>query len=321
MSVASVAIDGSDNLSLAGKARVFGVDIAERFVADGGQVRTRRRLPTAEHPYVTHNMPDNAYMTGIYCAAETWRHLATGDPEAASHARAACAALGHLAGVSGRRGLLARASVPIDEPWFDDGVWRESPDGRYRWRGNVSSDQVDGLMFGIFVYATHLADDDERVELARAVAQIVDAIIGNDFRIIGYDGDPTEWGHYELSYVTEQEPMNALLMLQMVKVARALTGDARYDREYQRLLSIGVRPGRRGGARRSPVDRGEPFRRRLDRACALPVARARARPGDPRALSAGGAPMVPWSDPSWNRRRGESLCHVSPPALDRRARV
>ena len=93
-------------------------------------------------------MSDTAYMTGIYSATETWRYLATGDPVAATHARAAGTALGHLVSVTGSPGLLARGSVPRDTPWFDDGVWRDTADGRYRWRGSVSSDQVDALMFG-----------------------------------------------------------------------------------------------------------------------------------------------------------------------------
>ena len=238
VSIAGAVAIASDNLTLAKKAHVFGVDLAERFL-DGGQVRVRRRLPSTEHPYVTYNMSDTTYMTGIYSATETWRYLATGDPVAAAHARAAGTALSHLVSVTGVPGLLARASVPIDAPWFDDGVWRETADGRYRWRGNVSSDQVDALMFGLFVYGLNLADAAERAAAGRTVGAVVDAVVGNDYRIIGYDGQPTRWGHYELDYVTSHEPMNALLLLQMVKVAHALTGDPRYDREYRRLVDVG----------------------------------------------------------------------------------
>ena len=229
----------ADDLSLAAKAALFDVDLAERFLAADGQVRVRRRLPTAEHPYVTWNMSDTAYMTGLYCAAQTWRQLATGDPEAARRARTAAAALRHLVAVTGRDGLLARASAPIDEPWLDDGTWRESPDGRRRWRGNVSSDQVDAAMFGLFVYTMHLADAREREAIGETVAAVVDAIVDDGLRIIGYDGRPTRWGRYEPAYVAGEEPMNALLMLQMVKVAHELTGLPRFGREYARLLQMG----------------------------------------------------------------------------------
>lgn len=237
--VVAVPALARDDLSLAAKARLFDVDLAERFLAADGQVRVRRRLPTDEHPYVTYNMSDTAYMTGLYCAAQTWRYLATGDPEALGRARTSSRALRHLVAVTGRRGLLARASAPIDEPWLDDGTWRTSADGRRRWRGNVSSDQVDAMMFGLFVYETGIADAGERGVLGATVAEVVDAIVGNGLRIIGHDGRPTRWGRYEPAYVVGEEPMNALLMLQMVKVAEALTGLRRFGGEYARLVEIG----------------------------------------------------------------------------------
>ena len=236
---AAVPTLARDDLSLAGKARLFDIDLAERFLAADGQVRVRRRLPTADQPHVTYNMSDTAYMTGLYCAAQTWRFLATADAEAAERARAAGEVLRHLVEVTGRRGLLARASAPVDEPWLDDGVWQPSADGRRRWRGNVSSDQVDAMMFGAFVYGTRLADPGERRALGATVAEVVDAIGEDGLRIVGYDGRPTRWGSYEPAYVANEEPMNALLMLQMLKVAQELTGLPRFGREYARLVEMG----------------------------------------------------------------------------------
>lgn len=235
---AAVPTLARDDLTLAGKARLFDIDLAERFLAADGQVRVRRRLPTADQPHVTWNMSDTAYLTGLYCAAQTWRFLATADAEAAGRARAAGEALRHLVQVTGRRGLLARASAPVDEPWLDDGVWRLSPDGRRRWRGNVSSDQVDAMMFGAFVYGTRLADPGERRALGTTVAEVVDAIVQDGLRIVGHDGRPTRWGRYEPAYVANEEPMNALLMLQMLKVAQELTGLPRFGREYARLVDM-----------------------------------------------------------------------------------
>jgi len=228
------------DLTLAGKAELFDADLAERFIPfSDGQVVARRWLPTAGRPYVTYNMSDSAYLTGIHCATQTWRYRATGEPDAARLAGAACAALDHLATVSGRPGLLARGASPVAVPWFDDGVWRTSPDGRYRWRGNVSSDQVDGLMFGVFVHFSETDGPGVRARMAPFVSAIVDAILGGGRRIVGYDGTPTTWGHYEIDYVRDREPMNALLLLQMVKVAHAVTGELRYERAYRQLIAEG----------------------------------------------------------------------------------
>ena len=249
----STTVVASDDLTLSAKAALFDTDIIERFLHNG-QLTTRRRLPTSERPYVTHNMSDNAYMTGIYCAMQTWRYLSTDDPKAAQQARKAFQALNHLSRVSGRPGLLARASVPRDAPWFDDGIWRDSPDGLHRWRGNVSSDQVDGLMFGAYVYFTHLADVAERALLAETIGQLVGAILDDGFRIVGYDGDVTTWGHYEPVYVTNDEPMNALLLLQMVKIADAVTSNMRFEKEYRKLVKLGyARIGKAARLDRAPL--------------------------------------------------------------------
>ena len=229
-----------DDLTLARKAALFDADLAERFIPFGdGQVVPRLRLPTAERPETTYNMSDTAYMTGIHCATASWRHRATGHPDAARLARASCGALAHLATVSGRPGLVARGSSPAGAPWFDDGVWRASPDGRHRWRGNVSSDQVDGLMFGAFVHFVEADDPGVRARLAPAAGAIADAVLDGGRRIIGYDGAPTTWGRYDPDYVRDREPMNALLLLQMIKVAHALTGEPRYDRAYRALIAEG----------------------------------------------------------------------------------
>ncbi len=252
--IPTLTVTASDSLSLADKARLLEVDLAERFL-ESGQVRVRRRLPSAEYPFITFNMSDTAYMTGIYCATQTWRFLSTGDEQARQRAAEAASALVHLVEVTGQPGLLARASIPLDARWFDDGVWWETSDTRYRWRGNVSSDQVDAFVFGLYVYSEHLADAEERRRVGRAVGAVADAIISNGHMIVGFDGQPTTWGHYERDYVVNREPMNALLLLQMLKVAHALTGLSRYDEEYQRLIGEGyARIGERAREDRPPVE-------------------------------------------------------------------
>ncbi|RZP28942.1 hypothetical protein EVA25_02475, partial [bacterium] len=190
IAVPTLTVAASDSLSLAGKAHLLEVDLAERFL-ESGQVRVRRRLPSDERPFMTFNMSDTAYMTGIYCAMQTWRFLATGEVQANERATEAASALVHLVEVTGQPGLLARASIPADARWFDDGVWRETPDTRYRWRGNVSSDQVDAFVFGLYVYSEHLADAEERLRVGRAVGAVADAIVGNGHMIVGFDGQPT----------------------------------------------------------------------------------------------------------------------------------
>jgi hypothetical protein len=53
------------------------------------------------------------------------------------------------------------------------GIWRLSPDKKYKWRGDVSSDQVDGVMFGFSWAYDTIPDEDIRKEIAKDVTDIV----------------------------------------------------------------------------------------------------------------------------------------------------
>jgi len=230
--LASAAVAGA--MSLAEKAALFEHDLVERFVIDG-QVMCKLRVPDEPGEPPTYNMPDNAYMTGIWLGTLSMKGEATDEDLIKSEAREALSALERLATVSGKPGLLARAAVPVDAPFDDDGIWRTDESGEWKWRGDVSSDQVTGVMFGLFWAYNTWADSRDEAIIERIASGIVDHILEHDRRIVGYDGEPTQWGNYTPDYVRETEPMNALLLLQHLKVAAWVTDDPKYEEAYSRI--------------------------------------------------------------------------------------
>ena len=222
----------SGELTMAQKAAVFEHDLHKRFSLDG-QILCKLKLPTASRDFVAYNMPDNAYMTGMVLGALSAKYAVTGAAEDRERAAASIGALHRLCNVSGKPGLLARAAWPVDRPMDDDGIWRVSEDGAWRWRGDVSSDQVDGVMFGYAMAYDLVANDEERALIAQDVVAIVDHILEHDLRIIGYDGEPTQWGSYYPEYVKSREPMNALLWLQHLKVADHVNPGGKYGDVYR----------------------------------------------------------------------------------------
>ncbi|MBI4556981.1 MAG: hypothetical protein HY706_05300 [Candidatus Hydrogenedentes bacterium] len=223
-------------LTLAKKAEIFEYDLRTNFVFEG-QMPPKRRPPTPEHPFVSYNMPDNAYMTGIYAGMLAMKYAVTKDENVRKEAGQALQALHLLSTVSGKKGLLARAAVRKDMPFLDDGKWYDSPDGTYRWRADVSSDQMDGVIYGFCLLFDLVADDAEKKIIAPDVADLVGSILDNKLRIVDIDGTPTTWGSYYPEYVRIREHMNALLLLQHVKVAHHVTGDERFDKEYLRIAN------------------------------------------------------------------------------------
>lgn len=221
---------------MADTAMILDVDMVERFMFEG-QIAPKRRIPTDDFPYPSYNMPDNAYMTGMFLASQTYRWLAEESPEAKRHAmqlaKESCNALHTMIEVTGKSGLFARSFLPLQMPYQDDGEWHQSADGKYRWRGDVSSDQVDGFLYGCSVYAVHLASEEEIKRMAADAAAICTHIEENGMRIMDVDGEPTQWGNYTWEYVSKIEPMNALLWLQHLKVTAQLTKDQKWEDKYR----------------------------------------------------------------------------------------
>lgn len=219
-------------MNLSKKADIFQYDMEERFLLEG-QALCKLQLPHAGRDFISYNMPDNAYMTGIYVGALSMKYAVTGSPADLTAAQKSLKALHLLCNVSGKPGLLARAAWPLERPMADDGIWRPSDDGKHKWRGDVSSDQMDGVLYGFSLAYDLIADDEEKAMIAADVAALVGHILANDLRIIGYDGKVTTWGKYFPAY-TRFEPLNALLLLQALKVAHHVTGEARFGDAYRK---------------------------------------------------------------------------------------
>ena len=88
-------------------------------------------------------------------------------------------------------------------------------------------------MYGFSLAYDLVADAAQKAVIARDVTDLVQYLLNNGLRIIDVDGQPTKWGHYEPDYVTNEEPMNAMLFLQHLKIALQVTNDVEYRRLYE----------------------------------------------------------------------------------------
>lgn len=205
-----------------------------RFVIDG-QLAPKLRLVSPVEGVRAYNMPDNAYMTGIYTGILSMKYAVTKDPETRKLGSQALEALHLLCTASGKPGLLARAVVTPEMAKLDDGDWQPTADGKRVWRTDVSSDQMDGVFYGFATAFDVFANDAEKKAIAGDVRALMDRLMNDGYRIMDYNGKPTEWGNYTEEYVTKTEPMNALILLQHLKIAHHVTGEAKYGKEYERL--------------------------------------------------------------------------------------
>lgn len=216
------------------KAYVFHADMVRRFVIDG-QLAPKLRSVEPVEGVPSYNMPDNAYMTGLYTGILAMKYAVTKDAATREEAAKALAALHDLCTASGIPGLLARAVVAPEIAKLDDGDWQPAADGKRVWRADVSSDQMDGVFYGFLMAFDFFANEEEKKQIAEDVSALMDYLIKHNYRIIDYNGGPTEWGNYTEEYVTTREPMNALILLQHLKVAHHVTNNPEYRSLYERF--------------------------------------------------------------------------------------
>lgn len=200
---------------------------------------------TLEAGYTQHTNDNDGLWTSIYVAAEAFRYGVTGDPEARRNAWQSLEAMMFLEQVTGIPGFVARSFLPGDGPNPHDrygGEWHRSADGRWWWKGDTSSDEVDGHYFAYAVYYNVAADDDQKQRIRRVVARITDHILDHGLYYVGPPGKPTTWGvwapeslNHNLKWIAERG-LNSLEILSHLKVAEHITGDPRYKEAARRLI-------------------------------------------------------------------------------------
>ncbi len=205
--------------------------------------------------------------TGSYLAMESFRYAATKSKDAKDKAKKAFEFLKLLQTVTGTDGFFARTIVPVSwgdnvndpnlsytsrqlaeemvkEPRFKpvEIRWHKSKDGKWLWKGDTSSDEWCGHMFGYYFYYELVADDREKKIIADHVGRLVDHLIRNNYNMIDVDGTHTRWSVWSpdmLNRDPEWLPdryQNSMELLAFLKLAHHMTGKSKYQEHYLKLI-------------------------------------------------------------------------------------
>lgn len=228
------------------EAKMIAIDdaLVKYHVRDGfvtaSRLKEAGKLESAE----VHESNDNdGLWTSIYVAAEAFRFAVTGDPVAKKNARRSLEAMMFLERISGIPGFAARSVIPIDrDPKRHRGEWHRSADNRWWWKGDTSSDEVDGHYFAYAIYYDVAADEKEKAEIREYVARITDHILDHDLYYVGPPGKPTTWGvwspkslNHDLRRIGDRG-LNSLEILSHLKVAEHIVGKPRYAEMAKELI-------------------------------------------------------------------------------------
>ncbi len=207
--------------------------------------------------------------TSMYGAGECFGYGATRDPRCLQRAKQAFEALRFLQKVTQGgshqppRGYIARTIRPVE--WPDPNVgriqrdreeqkgdqlwkayeprWPKSADGKWYWKGDTSSDELDGHYFFYPLYYDLCAADESEKERVRDVVRgVTDHLIENGFNLVDHDGHPTRWGVFgpeSLNFNPSWWPergLNSLSMITYLTVAEYVTGDSKYGDRVKDLI-------------------------------------------------------------------------------------
>lgn len=207
--------------------------------------------------------------TAMYGAGECFAYGATKSPEAKKRAKQAFEALRFLQKVtqgcehSPPKGYVARTIRPID--WPDPNVgrlagdreeqkgdrlwkvidprWPKSADGKWYWKCDTSSDELDGHFFFYPAYYDLAADTDAEKERVREVVRdLADHLLSHDFNLVDHDGKPTRWAVYSPKALNHspdwwlERGLNSVSILSYLTAAEHVTGDAKYGQAIRELI-------------------------------------------------------------------------------------
>ncbi|MFV2066870.1 MAG: hypothetical protein ACC645_07785 [Pirellulales bacterium] len=260
-------------MTLAEKARFFEDEI-DRYHrrTEYGFVDSVHLDKPGDKSHTTQRDSDNdGLWTAMYGAGECFAYGATKDPRAKERAVAAFRALKFLCDVTqggshpAPPGFPARTVLPTSGPnpnttqytaehdrqrQKDDPLWKvivprwpTSADGKWYWKCDTSSDELDGHYFFYAAYYDLVAQTPEEKAVVRdVVIAITDHLIEHDFELVDHDGKTTRWARFGpavLNYnvMPGTRGLNSLSILSYLKVAEHMTGDPKYRRAYDLLVN------------------------------------------------------------------------------------
>ncbi|MCK9638655.1 MAG: hypothetical protein M0R39_02010 [Prolixibacteraceae bacterium] len=192
----------------------------------------------------THSTNDNdGLWTSIYLAAECFRYSVTGEKDAYENAVRTFLAMEKLETITPIGGYVARSYVLIDESTGHGGEWHVSADGKWKWKGDTSSDEIVGHMFAYPLFYDLVAKGEMKERAKGLVDRLMTHIVDHNFQLIDLDGIPTRWGVWAPDSLNNskiwmyEKGINSLQILAFLKAAWHVTQNPKYEKAYSFLVS------------------------------------------------------------------------------------
>jgi len=254
-------------MTLAEKAKFFEdeIDLRHRRTEYQYVLEVRLDKPGDKSKWTQHDSDNDGLWTSMYGAGECYAYAVTKDPSAKARAKKAYDAMRFLWTVTqggtppAPKGYVARTILPAaagdpnktaytpekdrvfqstrDSLWkIMSPRWPLSADGKWYWKADTSSDELDGhyFLYGLYFDLVAKGDAAEEARVKEHVAALTDHMIENNFQLVDHDGTVTRWGvfnpeklNFDVKWADDR-PLNSFSILSYLKTAEHITGNPKY---------------------------------------------------------------------------------------------
>ena len=191
--------------------------------------------------------------TTPYLAAMSFKYAVTGDEAAREAAVDSFKAMVWLDEITPKDGFIARSiwSTVGDLDKRGRGgsgglpaQWYPTDDGNWYWKGDTSSDEVDGHFYSVSLFHCLAAKGAEKERAKKHLERIATHIMDNGWVLMDMNDKPTRWGRWDPDYLLRPYGMyarglNGMEAQTYMRTAYALTGDSKFEEGFQQLLEWG----------------------------------------------------------------------------------
>lgn len=191
--------------------------------------------------------------TAPYLAAMCYKYAVTGDKAARAAAVESFKAMIWLNKITEHDGFIARSIWSATGDKDERGrhgsgglpaKWYPTPDGKWYWKGDTSSDEVTSHFYAVAIFHDLVAEGKEKEAAREHLRKMASYIIDCGWTMHDLDGKPTRWARWNPEYLLRpygfmDRGLNGLEALSYMEAAIAVTGEQKFNDGYQQLIKWG----------------------------------------------------------------------------------
>jgi hypothetical protein len=230
-------------------------DFFERHIEEWGHKRLGliHALYKKDGEWIRQISDNDGGRTAPYLAAMSYKYAVTGDQQAREEAVSSFKAMLWLERITPIDGYMARAiwSTTADKDEMSQhgsgglpAKWYPTPDGKWYWKGDTSSDEVIAMFYAVSIFYDLAAEGKEKEEARDLLDRIASNIIDNGWVIKDIDGITTRWGRWNPEYLLRpygysDRGLNGLQALTFMETAYSVTGNKKFKQGLRQLIDWG----------------------------------------------------------------------------------